>query len=51
MIDAYGSAWVFLFVGSFLIHNVLSSKSDIPTVYFLDDGHVSIAHSVYRTKT
>jgi hypothetical protein len=41
----------FSFVGFFLlIHNVLS-KSNIPTVYFLDDGHVSIAHSVYRTKT
>jgi hypothetical protein len=40
----------FLFVGSFLIHDVLSSKSDIPTVYFLVNGHVSIAHCVYRTK-
>jgi hypothetical protein len=32
------------------IHNVLSSQSDIPTVRFLNDGHVSIAHSFYRTK-
>jgi hypothetical protein len=40
------------FVYSYLlIHNVLSSQGDIPTVYFLNDGHVSIALNIsYRTK-